>query len=734
MITYKGRVSEIIFVNEENGYTVLNFTADERYFTAVGIFPLISEGEFLEITGEFKQNTKFGAQFAVSNVKFSRPDATYDILRYLSSGLFKGIGEKLAAEIVKVFGADTLDVLENKPELLGKVSGIGKKKLSEIIESYRETRKMKESLLFLQQFGITMGLALKIYAKYEESTVSVVGANPYILVEDIEGVGFLTADKIAEKMGIDRHSSFRIKAGIIHTLNEMSASRGHTCYPKDKLIEDAAKLLQVETEEVINALDFTFGIKTVTIDGAEMVATELNYRTERAIATKLLTLKDGADAWDISWQSELNNYEKSNSIRLHEKQREAVACVLLSGVTVITGGPGTGKTTIIKAITSIAGQRGKKVALCAPTGRASKRMTEMTGEESKTIHRLLGVDFTSNGKFEHNDESPIEADVIIVDEISMADIYIFHALIKAIPRGARLVLVGDKDQLPSVSCGNILSDIISSKLIDTVELTEIYRQENKSYIVTNAHRINKGQMPLCDNRLDFFMSNKSSALDILNDVISMIKTRIPKFAGVDSSDIQVITPIKKGIIGVENLNTEIQKALNPSGAEYEHKGVIYRVGDKVMQTVNNYTVGWKRSDGEIGSGIFNGDMGFISAVRTKGVDVTFDDGKTVEYEGSAMDELSLAYCVSVHKSQGSEFPVVLIALTGANYMIMTRNLLYTAVTRARKMVVIVGDEACVKKMVENNYTARRYSLLKEFLIANESKVKAFWSFDDEDGD
>ncbi len=731
MTTYKGRVSEIIFANEENGYTVLNFATDDDYFTAVGVFPLVGEGEYLEITGEFRKNSKFGEQFVVDNVKFARPDATYDIIRYLSSGLFRGIGEKLATEIVKVFGEDTLDVLENHPEWLRNVTGIGKKKLAEIMESYRETRQMKESILFLQQFGITMGLALKIYARYEEATISAVGANPYILVEDIEGVGFVTADKIAAKMGVDSHSPFRIKAGIIHTLNEAAAMRGHTCYPREKLIEDAANLLKVEKDEVETALAFTFGVKSVKIDGAEMIATELNYRTEKAIATKLLVLKDGAEAWDISWEAELDAYEKSNMIKLHAKQREAVATVLLSGVTVITGGPGTGKTTIIKAITSIASQRGKKVALCAPTGRASKRMTEMTGEEAKTIHRLLGMDFSSNNKFEHGDESPIEADVIIVDEISMADIYIFNALLKAVPRGARLVLVGDKDQLPSVSCGNILSDVISSKLIESIELTEIYRQENTSLIVTNAHRINRGQMPITDNRSDFFISNKGDTMGILNDVISMIKTRIPKFAGVESTDIQVITPIKKGIIGVENLNVEIQNALNPEGKAYEHRGIKYRRGDKVMQTVNNYTITWKTVDGnEMGSGIFNGDMGFISDVYDNGVDVIYDDSKVVKYEGSGMDELTLAYCVSVHKSQGSEFPVVLLALTGANYMIMTRNLLYTAVTRARKMVVIVGDEACVRRMVENNFTARRYSLLKEFLIANESKVRSFWSVDD----
>lgn len=726
-MTVKGRVADIIFVNEENGYTVLNFETDGDFFTAVGIFPLVSEGEVMVLTGEFKKNSRFGEQFVVESAEISEPDDLEGVYKYLSSGLFKGVGEKTAMQIIKTFGMDTMDILDHHPERLREVPGIGRSKLADIVESYRKTKQMKESLFFLQKYGLTMGLALKIYKCYGESTVSVISNNPYILIENVDGIGFLTADKIAEKMGIDRNGDFRIKAGIVHTLNEAAGKGGHTCLPKNILIDNASKLLSVDSSTVERVLDGMFNVKMVDVDGVETVATELNYRTENSIATKLILLKKGVERWDVDEDKELSNYEKTQSITLHDRQKEAVKKVFSSGVTVITGGPGTGKTTIIKAITTIAEHRGKKVVLCAPTGRASKRMTEMTGTESKTIHRLLGVDFAAEGKFEKNESNLLTADIIIVDEISMADIYIFYALLKAIPRGARLVLVGDKDQLPSVSCGNILTDVIESGVIDVVGLTEIYRQSEKSFIITNAHRINRGEMPLVDNRHDFFVNNKIDGSDIVNTVIGMLKTRIPKFANVTTNDIQVLTPVRKGIVGVENMNAEIQKELNPDGEGIVHGKTTFRVKDKVMQTVNNYCLSWRKPDtGEIGSGVFNGDIGIVASVGKSGVDVLFDDGKVVTYDGADMDELTLAYCVSVHKSQGSEFPVVILALSGSNYLIMTRNLLYTAVTRAKKMVVIVGDENCIKKMVGNNYTAKRYSLLKYLLEKNVHKVEILW--------
>lgn len=723
-----GTVEDVIFANEENGYTVLTFATDDDFFTAVGVFPYVSPGERLELTGEFKKNNKFGEQFVVEEVKMSQPDDVEGILKYLASGLFKGIGEKLALQIVEKFGDKTLDILENKPERLREVSGIGRKKLMEILESYRDTKNMKDAIFFLQRYEVSTGLALKIYKEFGEATESVVTNNPYILVEKIDGVGFLTADRIADKMGVDRHSQFRIKAGILHALTEASARGGHTCYPREMLIESAAKIMNIDKEEVAEEIDNVLGIRRVESEGIDLVASEINYRTENAISVKLLTLRDGADEWDVDPERELTQYEKTCDITFHEQQREAIKSIFSSGVTVITGGPGTGKTTIIKAIVQIAEQHKKEVVLCAPTGRASKRMTEMTGTESKTIHRLLGVDFTSEGAFERSEKNPLTADVVIVDEISMADIFVFLGLLRAIPRGARLVLVGDKDQLPSVSCGNILADVISSKEINVVYLTEIYRQ-NEGYIVSNAHRVNRGLPPVTDNKSDFFISYKSDQTDIINTVVGMIKSRIPNFAHVSSYDIQVLTPVKKGIVGVDNLNVLLQQALNPDGAEYKYKNVVFRVGDKVMQTVNDYTIEWQRLDNgdvEFGTGVYNGDIGIITAVRNDRVEVMFDDGKQVTYTDSDLDELTLAYCVSVHKSQGSEFPVVVVALYGANYMIMTRNLLYTAITRAKKMVVIVGEEECIKKMVANDYTAKRYSLLKDFLKKNVDKVTNFW--------
>lgn len=726
---FKGKVIDVIYVNEETGYTVLTFDTDTDFFTAVGIFPIVTEGEWLELSGEFKPNQRFGEQFVVDEVIYARPDDREGIFKYLSGGLFKGVGEKTARLIVDYFGLRTLDVLEERPSELKKIPGIGDKKLYDIIESYKATRKMKDSILFLQKYGITMGLALKIYRRYEEATISVVSENPYILVEEVEGIGFITADKIANAMGIDKHSPFRIRAGIFYALSEAAGKGGHTCLPDNILTESASKILGVEVSEVYEVLNEAAGLRKITTPDGDMVSTELNYRVENAIATKLILLKKTVEKWDIDVEKSLADYEKSSVIELHENQSTAIKSVFKDGVTVITGGPGTGKTTIIKAIVGIASQRGKKTVLCAPTGRASKRMTEMTGAEAKTIHRLLGVSFGEQ-KFERNETNPLEADIVIVDEISMTDIYVFYALLKALPQGSRLVLVGDKDQLPSVSCGNVLGDVISSGEIKTVFLTEIYRQEGDSLIVTNAHRINRGEMPVTDNKTDFFITYKNNPSDIVNTVIGMLKTRIPNFTGLTSNDIQVLTPVKRGIVGVENLNLKIQEQLNPSDEEYLKNGFPYRKGDKVMQNVNDYELKWEKPDGESGTGVFNGEPGYVTKVTKDGVEVEFDDERKVFYGAASMEELIPAYCISVHKSQGCEFPVVILALSGANFMIMTRNLLYTAVTRAKKMVVIVGEEGCIKRMVSNDYTAKRYSLLKEFLLRNKSKVELLWGNSD----
>ncbi len=727
-MTYDGKVEEIVYVNEETGYTVLYFSADEEYFTAVGIFPLIAEGELLRITGEFKVNKKFGEQFVVDRVEFSKPNDLMGICKFLASGLFKGIGEKMAMQIVNYFGIDTLKILDETPERLCEVRGIGHKKCIEIITAYNASRKMKESILFLQKYDIPMGLAIKIYRKYENATIPVVSDNPYQLVNDIEGVGFLTADKIASKMGIDKHSPFRIKAGIRHTLQEGAMQFGHTCLPVENLIVAAEKLLGVTEEEVRENLPDTPNVKQLSVDGVMTAADAVNYETENSISSKLIRLTKTVSAIGKATEGEVDEFQKAFGIQLDEKQRDAITSVFNGGVTVITGGPGTGKTTIIRGIATIMRQRGKKVMLSAPTGRACKRIFEATGEDAKTIHRLLGMDFGDHTVY--NEMSPLPVDVLIVDEISMADIYIFNKLLKAIPTGSRLVLVGDKDQLPSVSCGNILADIIGCGFITTVYLTEVHRQTQDSYIVTNAHRINHGEIPVVKGASDFFFVRKNDSLDILKEVVGMTKTRIPNYLHIAPDDIQVLVPMKKGLVGAENINRELQNALNPSGFEKQYGENLFRVGDRVMQTVNNYEAVWKKEDGETGSGVFNGDLGYVYSIGKDGMTVLFEDGKKVLYEDGATDEIMLAYCISVHKSQGSEFPVVILVLGGSSPTLMTRNLLYTAVTRAKRMVVIIGGDEQLSRMVHNDYTVKRYSLLGYLLQKNKSKFELLWGNDD----
>lgn len=732
MITIKGTVLGIVFVNEENGYTVVEFEADNRCFTAVGIFPVIGEGEMLALTGEFKENPKFGEQFVVQNVEFVKPDDIDSIKKYLSSGLFRGIGEKLANQIVNYYGSYTMNVIENCPEELIKVSGIGDKKLQSIIESYKQNKEMKESIFFLQKHDITMNLALKIYKMYGDATIATVSLNPYCLVRDIDGVGFFTADKIAVKMGIDKNSPFRIQAALYHLLNEAAAKNGHTCFPENTLTDETAKLLQFDNTEIIkDCLRSMDNVKFINIDNLQMVATQVNFNVEKAIAARLLTLNITAKKWDFDIEKEINIYEKTSGIELHYKQADAVRSVFSNGISVITGGPGTGKTTIIKCITDIMSTNKMKAVLCAPTGRASKRMSESTGMDAKTIHRLLGLEINNGvNVFTYNEIHPLEIDALIVDEISMADIYIFNALVKAVPLGARLIMVGDKDQLPSVSCGNILSDVIGSGLINTVYLTEIYRQAKESMIVWNAHRINSGMMPAFKGATDFFFDEQKEHGGILDAILSMTRNRIPNYLNVSSSDIQVLSPIKKGVIGVENLNIQLQNCLNPNGKEFRYKNQVYREGDKVMQNINNYSLEWLKDGQESGKGVFNGEIGYVMKVEKDKMRVLFDDGKIVRYQGGEIDELSLAYCVSVHKAQGCEFDVVIMAIVPGSYMICTKNLLYTAVTRAKKMVVLIGEESNIRKMVNNNYTAKRYSMLKNFLIISKDKLNLLWNINE----
>lgn len=736
-----GIVNRIIFQNEENGYTVIDFYTDDGVFTAVGFFPSVTEGEALTLVGEFKDNAKFGEQFTVSEVTFDAPTDKNGILMYLSSGLFKGVGPTTAAAIVGKFGVRSLEIIENAPEQLATVRGISKKKAEEIAKSYREHIEMQSVIIFLQTHGVTMKQSLKIYAAYGDEAINKVTENPYRLVDDVEGVGFLTADKIAEKVGVNKDSDFRVMAGVSYVLQDAAGRNGHTCLPEDVLIRTAAQLLDSDTQRVescIPTMIFTNKINAYIVknkdDGtvARFIASSVNYTTENAIAAKLIRLIRDAHTIEMDVEKEIEQYEERNKIFLHKTQKEAITFAVNSGVMVVTGGPGTGKTTIIKCIIDILTARGKNVLLCAPTGRAAKRMSEATGKEASTIHRLLCMEF-QNGKFifKKNELSPLEADVVIVDEISMADIFIFNALLKALSSGTRLVLVGDKDQLPSVSCGNILADVISSGALPVICLTEIYRQEADSLIILNAHKINSGEMPEINNRSkDFFLDVKTSAGEIAGDAVEMVATRIPRHFGIPSSDIQVLAPLKRGVAGVENLNKLLQKELNPTGKEVNVGDVIFRVGDKVMQAVNDYDIAWEKSFGlkEEGEGVFNGDIGYIKDVSKAGeILVEFEDGKRVVYSKDNRDELIPAYAVSVHKSQGSEFSAVILALSSSSGMLLNRNLLYTAVTRAKNLVVIVGERQTVAKMVANNYTAKRHTLLKEFLWDNLEKMKSLLS-------
>ncbi len=726
----KGTVLGVIFCNEENGYTVLEFDANGNYCTAVGIFPMVVEGESLVLTGEFKQNKKFGQQFVVTEVEYLKPENNNAIITYLASGLFDGIGEKMAVRLVDTFGKNTLDVIEKTPELLRTVSGIGRKTANKIIECYQNTVKMKESLLFLQANGISMNMALKIYKEFGENTSDIVKDNPYVLVQHIDGVGFLTADKIAIKIGIPSDSIYRIRAGIHHILGQAGSRGGHTCLPKNEVYNKLCELISETTEELfLDALMSMDTVKSISVEETEFLQVNTNYFIEKNIASRIISINGDKSDWGFDIERELNHYQRGNNIELDDSQIKAIVSILNNGVSVITGGPGTGKTTIIKGITTIMQKQNKKVMLCAPTGRASKRMTEATGVEAKTIHRLLNVDFSGLERRNFDEMSLLDVDVLIVDEISMADIFVFNALVNSIPAGARLVLVGDKDQLPSVSCGNILSDIINTDFINVVYLNEIYRQAKNSMIVINAHRINKGEMPLSKIGSDFFIEKKSDSEGILKSVVSMVKNRIPNYLNINSSAIQVLAPMKKGTVGVENINIELQKELNRSVKCHKNKDTIYKLGDKVMQTVNNYNIEWKKTDSlydATGQGVFNGDIGYIAEVYSNGVSVLFDDGKFVTYKGGEVDELMLAYCVSVHKSQGCEFDVVIIVITNGNYMIMTKNLLYTAVTRAKKMAVIVGEVNNIHKMVQNNYTQKRYSMLRYFLLNAKKRRSLLW--------
>ncbi|HCG3018925.1 TPA: ATP-dependent RecD-like DNA helicase [Clostridium perfringens] len=739
MEALNGIVESIVFKSSDTGYTVIKFRENNIIHTAVGVLPHVKEGQNLKITGSWVNHFQFGKQFKVEECEEILPTSKDGIEKYLSSGIIQGIGPVTAKKIVNKFGEDTLNILDNNIERLKEIEGIGKKKLETIIESYREQRELKNITIFLQTHGLSVNQCLKIYKKYGASSVDTVKNNPYILCDEISGIGFKTSDKIARSLGIEIDSPFRIQSGIRYVINEFCAN-GHTFMPKDELIKEASNVLTVSgdiIEENIKNAALDRKIKLEKVNDKEGVFTIPNYYCELGITNRILTLAI-SNFQDISVDVDhlILQFEKKNNITFAESQKDAIISAFQNGIEIITGGPGTGKTTIIKCIIEIFETCGLKVLLGAPTGRAAKRMSESTGKEATTIHRMLdmGVFEKEESVFVTNaEEHSLEADVVIIDEASMIDITLMNALLKSIKVGTRLIIVGDVDQLPSVGAGNVLNDFIESGFTKVVRLKEIFRQGKESMIVVNAHKINKGEMPkLNEKGTDFFFIRNDIQEGILNTIIDLINTRLPKFnSNWDKlKSIQVLVPMKKGVLGVTNLNERIQNVLNPKAPykkEKEFRSMVFREGDKVMQIKNNYSLKWTRIAGKgehEGSGVFNGDMGFIESIDLEGkkLAIIFDDERRVIYDFMYLDELDLAYAITIHKSQGSEFPVVIIPAYMGAPLLMNRNLLYTGITRAKEMVVVVGIPKALKYMVDNTRSMERYSSLNwriKEVISNE---------------
>lgn len=722
-----GSVEDIIFKNKENGYAVFNIQDKEEEVICVGVVPDIHAGEMLKMTGSWVLHPTYGKQFQVRLYEKSIPTTQDGIERYLSSGVLQGIGPKTAQKIVKKFGDDTFQIIEEKPERLAEIRGITYEKAMRIGAVFREQHDLRRVMIFLQQLGVTPAYAMKIFKRYKQRTFEIVKNNPYRLADDIFGIGFKMADKLAAAAGIAPDSSQRICCAIKYVLNQASTS-GHTYLPKEELIQTAAEMLQQAPEQMENALkelQMDNQIWQEKMDGVDCVYLKSFYYAELAVAKKLLELSKDYKAENAMHMEEvIARAEKRTGVMLAEQQKEAVCEAMTNGLLIITGGPGTGKTTTINTILTILKEEEQDIILAAPTGRAAKRMTEATGMEAQTIHRMLGINFSEDSRrqsFDKNEDNPLEADVLIIDESSMVDIQLMHALMRAIPMGTRLILVGDVDQLPSVGPGNVLKDIIHSQKLKVVRLHQIFRQAQESAIIMNAHRINQGQdLVLNDKEKDFFFMRRAFSEEVVSTIVGLVTTRLPKFLNCNGiQDIQILTPMRKSPIGVYHLNLVLQNALNPPSedkAEKEYRNMIFRVGDKVMQIKNNYNIVWKIYGAtgkrlDEGVGIFNGDEGIITDINedTEVLQVTFDDNKCVDYDFTQLDELELAYAITIHKSQGSEYPAVIIPIHSGPPMLMTRNLLYTAVTRAKQLVVIVGLSERVSAMIANNKEVSRYS-------------------------
>lgn len=743
----KGYVEKIIYTNSDNGHTILDvsLTSDEikrlqaecpdyaddidEEMVCVGTLHLINAGEYVVFNGDFTIHQTYGLQFKVTSYEESRPEDMDSIERYLGSGAIKGVGPALAARIVRHFKMDTFRVIEENPEELSQVKGISNRMAMEIADQVAEKKGMRNAMLFLGKLGIGMNLAVKIYKEYGEKVYEIIENNPYKLADDMEGVGFKIADEIAKNSGMELDSPFRIKSGILYALSA-AVSAGHTYYPMDALIEEAGRLLGVfiaKPEEILTDLMIDRKVMVRDVDGIKAVYLYSVYHTELAIAHRLFALKFEDMPDEKAFDKDLHSIEKEENITLESMQREAVRASAGSGIVVITGGPGTGKTTTINTIIRYFERKGMDIMLAAPTGRAAKRMTEATGHEAQTIHRMLELsgilsDEISNASFERNETNPLETDVVIIDEMSMVDIFLMNSLLKAIADGTRLILVGDANQLPSVGPGNVLKDIIASGCFNTVRLAKIFRQEEAGDIVVNAHKINEGELfEIGPSSRDFPFIRRTDANAIINALVTLVKVKLPAYTDCSPNDVQVLTPTRKGSLGVERLNTVLQQYLNPpsnSKVEKEIGSIIFREGDKVMQIKNNYKIPWevRGRNGipiETGMGVFNGDMGIVDNINLylSEMTVRFDEERYVTYTFKETDELEHAYAVTVHKSQGSEYPAVVLPLLDGPRMLMNRNILYTAVTRARKCICIVGSEQTFYNMISNENEQKRFSSL-----------------------
>lgn len=723
----QGTIEDIVFHNEENGYIIAHLNDNKEQITVVGIVPYISEGQNLKLAGEWVNHPQFGKQFRITHCEEVIPNSIAGIEKYLASGVIQGIGPITAKKIVQRFGENTMNVLDNEIERLKEIDGVGQKKILLIFESYSKQREVKNIMIFLQTYGVTPSQCVKIHKKYGSDSIKVVQDNPYVLTETIAGVGFRIADKIAQSLGIGKDSPFRIQSGINYVVNEFCAM-GNTYMPLEKLYIQAENILGVSDEEIEkNVYDNVLQgkLKVETIDEEKCVFTIPFYYCELGITKKVITLSVAKyDELDLDTEEKIKNFEEEKNIQFAKSQKTAISGAVENSIEIITGGPGTGKTTIINCIIELFEEAGMKVYMAAPTGRAAKRMTEATGREAKTIHRLLelGVGGDDGSQFSRSEESPLDCDVLIIDEASMIDIMLMNSLLKAISIGTRLIIVGDVDQLPSVGPGNVLRDIIDSNCVKVVKLKEIFRQARESMIIVNAHKINNGEMPILNKKdKDFYFIENNEPEKILESIINLINTRLPKFNKEwdRMKHIQILSPMRKGILGIENLNEKLQDILNPKSIykkEKEYRNTIFRVGDKVMQIKNNYSIKWNKINAkaeEDGVGIFNGDVGYVEDIDedNENVIVIFDDDKRVEYEGVYLDELALAYAITIHKSQGSEFEVVIMPMFMGPPLLMNRNLLYTGITRAKNMVVLVGKIKAINFMKDNNRSFERYSAL-----------------------